>query len=39
MMDSFEKAGKYQGVLNVINEAVDKAAFDMAEKEGYKILK
>lgn len=39
MIDGFEKGGKYQGVLNVINEAVDKAAFDMAEKEGYKILK
>lgn len=39
MMDSFEKAGKYQGVLNTINEAVDKAAFEMAENEGYKILK
>ena len=39
MMDSFEKAGKYQGVLNVINEAVDKTAFDMAEKEGYKFLR
>ena len=39
MMDSFEKAGKYQGILNTINEAVDKAAFDMAADEGYKILK
>lgn len=39
MMDSFEKAGKYQGVLNVINEAVDKAALNMAENEGYKILR
>lgn len=39
MMDGFEKGGKYQGILNTINEAVDKASFDMAEKEGYKILK
>ena len=39
MMDSFEKAGKCQGVLNTINEVVDKAAFDMAADEGYKILK
>lgn len=39
MIDGFEKAGKYQGVLNIINEAVDKAVFDMAENEGYKILK
>lgn len=39
MMDGFEKGGKYQGILNTINESVDKAAFDMAEKEGYKILK
>ena len=39
MIDGFEKGGKYQGVLNTINESVDKAAFDMAADEGYKILK
>lgn len=39
MIDGFEKGGKYQGVLNTINEEVDKAAFEMAEKEGYKILR
>lgn len=39
MIDGFEKGGKYQGVLNVINEEVDKAALDMAEKEGYKFLR
>ena len=39
MIDGFEKGGKYQGVLNTINEAVDKAAFDMAADKGYKILK
>lgn len=39
MMDNFERAGKYQGVLNTISEAVDRESFETAANEGYKILK
>lgn len=39
MMDSFERAGKYQGILNTISEAVDRESFETAANEGYKILK
>lgn len=39
MMDNFEKAGKYQGILNTISEVVDKESFETAANEGYKILK